>query len=171
MTTTATPNTVAEAEAALAALHERLVAGDQTVTGADFAAARAAVDFARARQAAAERAEQQRVEREQREREEAARARLAALDPAKTEQARQQLAAAIEAFVAEVAASWRELDDVADELAAAGFDARRSPAGLALGRHTVQRAPLQSAIRDAAEAAIRRHLGGRYPVNLAQPPD
>ncbi len=169
-TVVATTNPVQEAEAALAALHDRLVAGDETVTGADFAAARAAVDFAKARQAAAEQAERERAERERRERQEAARVRLAALDTAKTEQARGRLDAAIEAYVAEVVASWRELDAVADELQAAGLDARRTPAGLEYGR-TRPRAPLQSAIRDAAEAAIGRHLGGRYPVNLMYPPD
>ena len=56
--TTTKPTTpgVAEAEAAFAALHDRLMAGDPGVTAHAYAEARASIDFASARQDAAQRA-------------------------------------------------------------------------------------------------------------------
>ncbi len=162
---------MAEAEAALADLRARMVAGDETVTPADFTRARAAVEFAQARQAAEEEAERRRAEQDRRERQEAARARLEALDTKEVDAARRRLDAALDGYVAAVAEAWRELDDLGAELSAAGLDVQNTPTGLHACGVTVRRAPLQMAIHTAVAEAIKRHLGNRHRLDLNSPPD
>jgi len=162
VTATANPPTLAAAEAAFAALHERLLTGDPGVTARAYAEARDAVDFASARQEAARRAEVQQAEEERRRRVEAAGARLVALDTADHDAARARLAEALAALAATCLDRAAALGEIVGQ-AGVSYEAG--------GRVTlggVTRGPLafQSAIRDLAEEATRRHFGPRQPFGL-----
>jgi len=163
---------VAAAEAAYAALHERLLAGDPGVTAHAYAEARASIDFALARQEAAERAAAQQAAVEQQQHFDDAKVRLAALDDAAHDAARDQLRAALDNLAVAVLDRRAALAELAD---AAGVS--YGPGGtvtigsVPLG--SVTRGPLsyQRAIRDLAQEAVRRHFGPRQWCDLENPPD
>ncbi len=167
MTATANPPTLAAAEAAFAALHERLLAGDPGVTARAFSEARAAVEFALARQDAAHRAGAQRAEEERQRRVDDATARLAALDTAAHDAARDRLRAALDALAVAVLARTAELGEIVAESGTA-----YGPGGrVTLGGVTRDSLPFQRAIRDLAEDAVREHFGPRQPFDLNFPRD
>jgi len=158
---------VAEAEAAYAALHERLMAGDPAVTQRAYSEARTAVDFASARQEAARRAEAQRAAEERQRRVDDATARLAALDTAAHDAARDQIRAALDALAKSVLARSAELGQIVAESGTAyGPGGRVTLAGV-----TRDQLPFQRAIRDLAEDAVRAHFGPRQPFDLNNPRD
>ncbi len=155
--------TVAAAVEALAALHDRLIAGDATVTPDQYAAAENAVAFARVRQEAARRAEEQREEAERRASLAAATERLAAMDTTQVERTRQQLAEALDAHAVAVLAWAAELGAIQ---AASGV-AWGLGGSVRLGAVERRQQPFQSTIRDLAEDVVRRHFGPRAPFGLA----
>jgi len=168
--TTTTNNsapTLAEAEAALVALHDRLLTGDPAVTAHDYAEARAAVEFASARQEVARRAEAQRAAEERQQRVDDATARLAALDTAAHDAARDQLRAALDNLAVAVLSRSAELGEI---VGAAGVS--YGPGGrVTLGGVTRDQLPYQRIIRDVAEDAVRAHFGPRQWFDLNSPPD
>ncbi len=182
---TATTDPVAEAAQALAdaegafnALHDRLLAGDTTITAFEYATAEGAVNFARARLAAAERAERERVERERRDTLAALQARLRGLDPKPVEKARQRLAEALEAYVL-AAGGWNdELDAVRLELSAAGLqeapgvDPYRADAytGITIGEVRARPWPLQRHISTLAREVLQLRCP-RMAISLDNPQD
>ncbi len=185
MTTTTAPLTVAEAqhalqeaEAALQALHNRLAAGDTTITPASFSKAADLVRFHQARLAGAERHAEAQAEQERQERLAQLRQDLpATLDTADVDQARAAMEAAIDAYVAACRAYQERLNDALDALEDPSL--APLPAGLGrgqygtvtIGRRTYRPASAQRAIRDAAEAAVRQHYGPRFRFDLGNPPD
>jgi len=166
--TTANPPTLAEAEAAFAALHDRLLTGDPAVTPRAYAEARDAVDFATARQDAAQRAAVQQAEEERRQRVDAARARLAALDTAAHDAARDQLRAALDALARETVAWSAELSAI---VAVPGVGYGSTPGQVTLGGVTRRPLPFQSLVRVLVIDVVREHFGPRQPVDLNYPPD
>jgi len=159
--------TLAEAEAAFAALHERLVTGDPAVTPRAYAEARAAVDFATARQDAAQRAAVQQAEEERQQRLATATARLVALDSSDHDAARDQLRAALDALAVAVLARSAELGQI---VGAAGVS--YAPGGtVTLGGVTRRPLPFQSLVRDLVIDVVRERFGPRQPVDLNYPPD
>jgi len=158
---------VADAEAALASLHDRLLTGDPAVTPREFSEARAAVDFARARQDATQRAAVQQAEEERRRRVDDATARLAALDTDAHDAARDRLRAALDALAVAVLARSAELGNIVGE---AGVS--YGPGGrVTLGGVTRDQLPYQRIIRDVAEETVRHHFGPRQPFDLNNPRD
>jgi len=158
---------VAEAEAAFAALHERLLAGDPGVTAHAYAEAKSAIDFATARQDAARRAEAQRADEERQRRVDAATARLAALDTAAHDAARDQLRAALDELALAVLSRSAELGQIVAESGTAyGPGGRVTLAGV-----TRDQLPYQRIIRDVAEETVRQHFGPRHPFDLNNPRD
>jgi len=116
MSTTTAPDRVAQAELALADVHDRLTAGDSKVRPQDLAQAEDALRFAVAQREAGDRAEQQRVEqarqRELAERRQAMGRQLAAA-LARRDQAERAAFDAIGAVVAASGAYDRVLADAA----------------------------------------------------------
>jgi len=161
VTTTANP-TLAEAEAALARLHDQLLSGDSGVTARAFSEARATVDFALARQGAAQRVAVQRAEEERQRRVDDATARLAALDTAAHDAARDRLRAALDALAVAVLSRSAELGEIVAEAGTA-----YGPGGtVTLGGVTVRPPGFQSVIVALAEETVRRHFGPRHPFGL-----
>ena len=166
-TTNHTAPTVAEAEAAFAALHERLMAGDPAVNQRAYSEARTAVEFASARQEAARRAEAQRAAEERQQRVDDATARLADLDTAEHDAARDQLRAALDNLAKSVLSRSAELGEI---VGAAGVS--YGPGGrVTLGGVTRDQLPYQRIIRDVAEETVRQHFGPRQPFDLNFPRD
>jgi len=159
---------VAEAEAAFAALHERLLTGDPGVTQRAYAEAKSAIDFASARQEAAQRAAAQQAAAEQQQRFDDAKERLAALDTAAYDTARARLADALDELAVAVLDRSAVLGEI---VVAAGGGYGPGFGQVALG--SVTRGPLsyQRAIRDLAQEAVRRHFGPRQWCDLENPPD
>jgi len=116
MSTTTAPDRVAQAELALADVHDRLTAGDSKVRPQDLAQAEDALRFAVAQREAGDRGEQQRIEQE-RERDLAERrqamARQLAAALERRDQAERAAAAAITALVAASGAYDRVLGEAA----------------------------------------------------------
>jgi NADH dehydrogenase/NADH:ubiquinone oxidoreductase subunit G len=166
MPTIANPTTpgVAEAEAAFAALHDRLMAGDPAVTAHAYAEARAAIDFASARQEAAHRAAAQQAEEERQQRFDDAKERLAALDDAAHDAARDQLRAALDNLALAVLDRSAELGQIVAE---AGVSYGPAPGQVTLGGLTVRPLGFQSVIVALAEETTRRHFGPRHPFGLS----
>jgi len=154
---------VAEAEAAFAALHERLIAGDPGVTARAFSEARAAVDFALARQDAAHRAGAQRAEEERQRRVDDATARLAALDTADHDAARERVAEALAALAATCLDRSAALGEIVGQ-AGVSYEAGGR---VTLGGLTVRPLGFQSVIVALAEESVRRHFGPRHPFGLS----
>lgn len=161
------PATVAEAEATLAALHDRLLNGDPGVTQAAYTEAQSAVDFARAREEAAQRAAVRQAAEERREAVATATARLAALDNSAHDAARDQLRTALDALALAVLDRSVELAEIGRTAATA-----YGPGGsVTLGGVTRGQLPYQSLIRDIVTAAVREHFGPRQRVDLNNPTD
>lgn len=163
MPTTANPTpTLAEAEAAFSALHERLLAGDPAVTQHAYSEARATMDFATARQEAAHRAAVQRAAEERQRRVADATARLAALDTAAHDAACARLAAALD----DLAATCLDRSAALGEIVQAAGVNYESGGRVRLGG--VERGPLpfQSQVAALAEDIVRRRFGPRYPFGL-----
>ncbi len=185
MSTTTAPLTVAEAtqhlrdaEAALARLHDRLAAGDSTITPAAFEKAESAVRFAQARLRGAERQAEAQAEAARLQRIEQLREELTTtLDPAPVEQARQAMETAIEQFVAACRAYDDRCADADDALADPSLaplprDLGKGdqPGHLRVGGQEYRRARPQMGIHRAGMAAITRYYP-RHQVNLGNPQD
>lgn len=176
--TTTTTDGVAEAEAALDRLRDRMAAG-QRVPQATWEKAEAALRFATARREAGERGERERAERGRLERIASLTGAIAAdLDPAQIAAARADLEAALDRFVGVCGAHDRRFADAMDALRdetlaplpdGLGVDGWASRHLVAGGR-TYRRAPTQRTIREAATEAIKRHYP-RQTIDLNRPQD
>jgi hypothetical protein len=162
----ATAQAIAEAEAALAAVEQRIKAGE-SVTAAELGQAELDVKLARTRHEMAKEAAVEQREAHRLERIAAIRASLPAhLDPARLDGPRQALEAALDGWFAAYAEHDAALADAWNALSA---EAPRSTPGVKLndgGVHgsvtiagqTYRNAPAQRALVDAARAAYGRHF-------------
>ncbi len=164
------------AESALETLSDRMASGGK-VSSTDWQRAEAEVRFATARRDAAMQAAEHQAEQERRDRVEQFRQSIPArLAVASLETAREQLAAALDAWVETCAGYDRAFSEVWGEILAApngpvaGVSSPGSGQIVADGR-TYRNASTQSTIRNLAGAAIAKHYGPRRQIRLDQPQD
>lgn len=173
MTTTAPP-TIAEAEQdileaqrALGALHDRLVAGSR-VTATDWQAAEAAIRFAEARKEAAEQQDRDRRTSARAAQFNALQQRLQALDDtaivaarAALEQAADQLAQAVGVWNAELEAVRAALSPLGAEPGVEPYIRERGRVGVKIGAIIVAPQPLKHVLYDVALDIFDRYLPRR----------
>ena len=155
----------------------RREAGDHAVTADDLLRAEAEERFGRARAAAEAKRAADEAEAVRLRRIEAVRASLPErLGPAVLEKARRRLDAAVDAWVEACAGYDAARGELYNELTSlAPLPRGLEPNGYGYGSivdgaETYRLAPTQSAITEAARAAIGKHYGGRQSVTLDRPP-
>lgn len=179
MTPDGTMTGIAMAQAKIAALRARLVAGDTKVTAKQLAEARAELELEELRAAAQAQAEAERAEAERDAKLETLKGRLISeFDESHLNALYERMAEAIEHYVGAATAWNGNLMDIRQGLATLGTvfiagkaDLYHQVSSVRIGDIVVRPQRPQAGIHRAGMSTLKRHLSERTRIDLGNPPD